>query len=74
MSPLPDEARYEIRIAAELDDGWSAWFGGMEVRNDGPGRTVLIGSVPDQAALHGLLTRIADLGLPLISLRRIDPR
>ena len=58
---------YLIRVRGVLDPGWSAWFAGMEVRSDRPGETVVVGPVVDQAALHGLLARIRDLGLPLIS-------
>ena len=58
-----------IRVRGVLDPGWSAWFAGMEVRNDRPGETVVVGPVVDQAALHGLLARIRDLGLPLISVQ-----
>jgi hypothetical protein len=57
---------YLIRVRGVLDPGWSAWFAGMEVRSDRPGETVVVGPVVDQAALHGLLARIRDLGLPLI--------
>jgi hypothetical protein len=63
-------ARYEIRVDGVLDDEWSEWFGGLQVRNDGD-QTVLIGTLPDQPALHGVLDRLRDLGLTLLSLRRL---
>jgi hypothetical protein len=65
-------ARYEIRVDSVLDDQWADWFGGLQLGNDGT-QTVIIGMLPDQPALHGLLARIRDLGLCLISLRRLDP-
>ena len=69
--PAPDV--YEIRVRGVLDSGWSAWFDGLELTSDQPGETRIAGPVPDQAALHGLLTKVRDLGLPLLSVRRIDP-
>ena len=68
-----EPARYEIRVGGVLDPGWSARFEGLEVTSDQAGQTTIAGPVTDQAALHGLLTRIRDLGLPLLSVRRIDP-
>ena len=65
-------ARYEIRVNSVLDDRWSDWFGGLQVSNDGT-QTVIVGLLPDQPALHGVLTKIRDLGLCLISVRRLDP-
>jgi hypothetical protein len=56
-----------------LDRHWSAWFEGLELRSEPGGVTVLAGPVADQAALHGLLVKVRDLGLPLLSVRRIDP-
>jgi hypothetical protein len=56
-----------------LDRHWSAWFEGLELRSEPGGVTVLAGPVADQAALHGLLAMVRDLGLPLLSVRRIDP-
>jgi hypothetical protein len=61
---------YEIRVEGVLDSRWSSWFEGLQVTGEG-GRTLIAGPVPDQAALHGLLARIRDLNLPLISVRRI---
>ena len=62
--------RYEIRIEGILDERWSASFSGLDVRSEGDDITLIAGPVVDQAALHGLLTRINDLGLTLISVRR----
>ena len=55
-----------------LDDRWSSWFGGLTVRSEGLDVTVIAGDVPDQAALHGLLTKVSNLGLTLISVHRMD--
>ena len=65
--------RYEIRVEGILDECWSAWFDGMQVTSQPDGVTTIAGPVTDQAALHGLLTKVRDLGLPLISVRRVDP-
>jgi hypothetical protein len=64
-------ARYEIRVDSVLDDQWADWFGGLQLSSDGT-QTVIVGLIPDQPALHGLLTKIRDLGLSLISVRRLD--
>jgi hypothetical protein len=64
-------ARYEICVAGVLDSRWSAWFGGLQVSGQGE-QTVICGLVADQSALHGLLTKVRDLGLCLISVRRLD--
>ena len=64
---------YEIRIQGRLDDRWSAWFDGLELSRTEDGATVLRGPVTDQAALHGLLRKLRDIGLPLLSLTRTDP-
>jgi hypothetical protein len=61
---------HEIRVGGVLDDCWSSWFDGFTVTG-GDGESVLRGPVVDQAALHGLLARIRDLGLPLVSVRII---
>ncbi len=65
---------YEITIEGILDPRWSAWFDGMRLTSDATGCTTLAGPVADQAALHGLLARIRDLGLPLLEVRRAEPR
>ena len=64
-------ARYEIRVDGILDDRWADWFGALQVRRDGT-QTVIAGRLPDQAALHGLLARVRDLGLSLISVHQLD--
>ena len=65
--------RYELRVQGVLDDRWSAWFDGLRVTSDQPGQTTIAGPVADQAALHGLLAKVRDLGLELLLVRRIDP-
>ena len=64
---------YEIRVNGVLDSGWSAWFDGLQVTSDERGQTVIAGPVADQAALHGLLAKVRDLGLELLEVRRTDP-
>jgi hypothetical protein len=64
---------YEIRVRGVLDGGWSAWFDGLQVTSDEHGQTSLTGPVVDQAALHGLLAKVRDLGLELLEVRRPDP-
>ena len=61
---------YEFHVEGHLHDRWSDWFGGLTIRHHEDGTTVLVGSVVDQAALHGVIVRIRDLGLPLLSVRR----
>ncbi len=68
-----DAAIYEIRVKGVLDGRWSEWFDGMTVSSDASGETTLTGPVADQAALHGLLTKVRDLGIPLVSVRRQEP-
>ncbi len=58
---------YEIRVKGHLDARWSAWFDGMSLTNDSDGTTLIHGPVVDQAALHGLLQKLRDVGLPLVS-------
>jgi hypothetical protein len=68
-SPGSCEARhYEIRVRGHLDTRWAAWFEGMSLTRAADGTTTLKGVVADQAALHGLLQRLRDLGVPLISI------
>ena len=64
---------YQIRIKGHLGPRWAAWFGGMTITLEDNGDTLLTGSVEDQAALHGLLRKIRDLGMPLISAIRVNP-
>jgi hypothetical protein len=63
---------YEIRIEGHLSQSWVAWFEGLSLRHEENGQTVLTGPLADQAALHGLLMRIRDLGIPLVSVNRIE--
>ena len=65
--------RYEIRLRGRLDSRWAAWFDGMALTTADDGTTVLAGPVTDQAALHGLLQKVRDLGLPLLSVTPFDP-
>ena len=62
---------YEIRIKGHLDDKWAAWFGGLTFTREDNGETLLTGPVVDQAALHGLLRKVRDLGVPLLSVTRV---
>lgn len=64
---------YEIRIRGELDSNWSDWFNGLDVTPQENGETLIAGTLPDQAALQGILTKIFNLRLVLLSVRRIDP-
>lgn len=64
---------YELRVQGHLDDRWSDWLGSLTVRRQDDGTTVLTGPIVDQAGLHGVITRIRDLGLPLLSVQRIGP-
>ncbi len=65
---------YEIRVEGYLADRWSDWFEGLAIRNDPGGETVLSGLLVDQAALFGVLARIHDLNLPLVSVQRLPRR
>ena len=68
-----DRSWYEIRLHGRLDPRWSAWFDELTVTAGTDGTTTLRGPVADQAALHGLLQRLGDLGLPLISVIQMEP-
>ena len=72
MSETEPPAHYEITVQGVLDPRWSAWFDGLRLSSDADGRTTISGPVADQAALHGLLTRIRDLGLTLLEVRCSD--
>ena len=63
---------YEIRIKGHLDESWADWFDGLAIRHQDNGETLLTGSLPDQAALHGLLNRLRDLGIQLISVNPVE--
>jgi hypothetical protein len=64
---------YQIRIKGHLDSQWTDWFGGLTITLEEDGDTLLTGPVVDQAALHGLLRRVRDLGMPLVSVNRLEP-
>ncbi len=67
-------ATCRIRVRGHLDDRWSEWFEGLAIQRQEDGTTVLVGPVVDQAALHGVIVRIRDLGLPLLSVKRhVEP-
>jgi hypothetical protein len=68
-----DAGWYEIRLQGRLDPRWGTWFEGMTLTAEGGGVTVLRGRVADQAALHGYLSRLRDIGLPLISVVQVEP-
>ena len=62
---------YEIRIQGHLGSEWTDWFGGLSIALEGNGDTLLTGPVVDQAALYGLLRKVRDLGMPLLSVTRV---
>jgi hypothetical protein len=64
--------RYQIVVKGHLEAGWMQWFNGMAIHNLPGGEAVLSGTVVDQAALHGLLIKVRDLGLSLVSVRCLD--
>ena len=63
---------YQIRLQGHLGQQWAAWFGGLTLRLEENGETVLTGPVVDQAALHGLLRKVRDLGMPLLAVVRVE--
>ena len=64
--------RTASRKGGQLDTRWAVWFDGLSLRREGDGTTALRGPVADQAALHGLLSKVRDLGLPLIAVMQVD--
>lgn len=64
---------YEIRLMGHLDSQWTDWFGGLTITLEENGTTLLTGPVIDQAALHGLLKKVRDLGMPLLSVCPVQP-
>ena len=68
---MDQPALYQIRVQGHLSDRWATWFDGLKIENQPHGEAVLTGPLADQAALHGVLGRIRDLGLTLIALNRI---
>ena len=78
MSDIPtgphhNPERYEIRLKGHLDSRWAAWFDGLSLTNSSDGTTIICGPVVDQSALHGLLQKVRDLGLPLVSVTQVEP-
>jgi len=76
LNPTTDPGQpmiYEIRIKGHLGLEWTEWFGGLTLTLDDNGDTLLTGPVVDQAALHGLLRQVRDLGMPLISVTPVEP-
>ena len=77
MSEFPpgshrDARQYEIRLKGHLNSRWAAWFDGLDLTNENDGRTIIHGLVADQAALHGLLQKVRDVGLPLVSVTQVE--
>jgi len=68
-----EAGRYEIRLNGHLDARWATWFDGLSLTNERDGTTVIHGFVADQAALHGLLQKVRDVGLPLVSVTQVEP-
>jgi len=76
LKPKPDRGSlmvYEIRIMGHLSHQWTDWFGGLAIKLEDNGQTLLTGPVIDQSALHGLIRKVSDLGMPLISVVRVEP-
>jgi hypothetical protein len=71
--PTDEGGSYEIRLKGRLDARWAAWFDGLCLRHESDGTTTIHGPVADQAALHGVLNKVRDLGLPLVSVTRVGP-
>ncbi len=73
-APKPDFNEplvYQIRLKGQLDSQWANWFGGLTIKLEENGDTLLTGPVIDQAALHGLLRKVRDLGMSLVSVNQI---
>jgi hypothetical protein len=69
----PGAGRYEIRLTGHLEARWAGWFDGLTISHESDGTTVISGPVADQAALHGLLQRVRDLGVSLVSVTQVEP-
>ena len=69
-----DNSLYQIRVRGILDEKWAEWFDGFAISWDGQDETVLTGRVIDQAALHGILSKVRDLGLDLLLVKRIEEK
>jgi hypothetical protein len=70
---MHEPGRYTLRIKGHLDNRWAGWFEGLTITLEDNGETLLTGAVVDQAALHGLIRKVRDLGMPLLSVNRIEP-
>jgi len=68
-----EPGQYEIRLKGHLDDKWADWFDGLTITREDNGETRLTGPVVDQAALHGVLRKVRDLGMPLLSVTHVSP-
>ena len=64
---------YRIRVGGHLDSDWSEWFEGLRLTREANGETELSGPIVDEAALHGVLAKVRDLGLPLLAVNRVEP-
>ena len=73
LSSMRTNGPYEIRLKRHLDSRWAGWFDGLTISNENDGTTLIQGSVVDQAALYGLLQKIRDMGLPLVSVTQVEP-
>ena len=78
MSEIPtghhhNPGLYEVRLKGHLDSRWAAWFDGLTLTNESDGTTLIQGPVVDQAALFGLLRKLRDVGLPLVSVAQVEP-
>ena len=71
-SAADEGGRYEIRLNGHLHSRWATWFDGMRLTRCRDGTTVIHGVVPDQASLHGLLQKVRDIGVPLVSVTRLE--
>lgn len=74
IEQFSDHGLYQIHVQGILDEKWKDWFDGFAISWKGQGETVLTGKAIDQAALHGILSKIRDLGLDLLLVRRIDEK
>ena len=77
LKPKTDSTQpsvYEIKIEGHLGYQWTDWFSGLTITLHNNGNTLLAGPVADQAALYGLLKKVRDLGMPLVSVKRVKPR